>query len=81
MARGTPYEIRDIDGRAVDPEEAKAIIAEHFTVPADVRARRRSKKSGGKAPKNVLSGQSTPRARSGSTRGDLPPTASSALAS
>jgi transposase len=81
MERGTPYVIRDTDGRPVDAEEAKAIIAERFTVPPEVRARRRSKKSGGKAPKNVLSGQSTPRARSGSTRGDLPPDASSALAS
>ncbi len=81
MERGTPYVIRDSEGQPVEPEEAKAIIAEHFTVTPEVRARRRSKKSGGKAPKNVLSGQSTPRARSGSTRGDLPPEQSSALAS
>ena len=81
MARGTPSVICDTDGRAVDSEEAKAIIAERFTVPPEVRARRRSKKSGGKAPKNVLSGQSTPRAQGGSTRGYLPPDVSSALAS
>jgi Transposase IS116/IS110/IS902 family len=81
MARGTPYVIRDIDGRAVEPAEAKAIIAERFSVPPEVRARRRSKKSGGKAPTNVLSGQSKPRTRGASTRGILPPEASSALAS
>ncbi|SRR5579875_419088 len=81
MERATPYVLCDIDGRPVSVPEAKAIIAERFSVPADVRARRRSKKGGGKAPKNVLSGQSTPRARSGSTRGHLPPTPSSALAS
>jgi len=81
MDRGTPYVIRDTDGHPVNPEEAKAIIAERFTVAPEVRARRRSKKSGGKAPKNVLSGQSTPRAQGGSTRGDLPPAPSSALAS
>jgi Transposase IS116/IS110/IS902 family len=81
MERGTPYVIRDTDGRPVDAAEAKAIIAERFSVPPDVRTRRRSKKRGGKAPKNVLSGQSTPRARSGGTPGYLPPPASSALAS
>ena len=49
MDRGMPYVICDTDGRPVTPAEAKAIIAEHWTVPADVRARRRSKKVG-KAP-------------------------------
>ena len=57
-----PYVICDTDGRPVTPTEAKAIIAEHWTVPADVRARRRSKK--GKAPQAV----STRRHQ----RGDLP---------
>lgn len=81
MKRGTPYVLCDTDGQPVSVEEARAIIAERFTVSDEVRARRRSKKSGGKAPKNVLTGQSTPRARGGSTRGYLPPDASSALAS
>jgi transposase len=81
MARGTAYVICDTGGRPVSADEAKAIIADHYTVPDEVRARRRSKKSGGKAPKNVLSGQSKPRARGAGTRGDLPPFASSALAS
>lgn len=81
MERGTPYVICDTDGNPVSAEEAKAIIAEHFSVPPDVRTRRRSKKGGGKAPKNVLSGQSKPRTRGASTRGILPPGASSALAS
>jgi hypothetical protein len=56
MHRGMPYVICDTDGRPVDPDEAKAIIAEHWTVPADVRARRRSKKAG-KAPQTVRAGQ------------------------
>jgi hypothetical protein len=38
MDRGMPYVICDIDGRPVTPEEAKAVIAENWTVPADVRA-------------------------------------------
>ena len=63
MHRGMPYVICDTDGRPVDPDEAKAIIAEHWTVPADVRARRRSKKTG-KAPQTVRTGQRQ--------RGDLP---------
>ena len=62
-------------------EEAKAIIAEHFTVPDRGAGPPALQEGGGKAPKNVLSGQSTPRARGGGTRGDLPPEASSALAS
>jgi transposase len=80
MRRGEPYAIRDTDGRAVTPAEAADIIDEHWTVPAEVRARRRSKK-GGKAPKNVLTGQSKPRAQGASERGILPLQASSAIAS
>ena len=80
LRRGEPYVIRDTDGQTVAPAEAAAIIAEHWTVPAEVRARRRSKKAG-KAPKNVLAGQSKPRAQHAGTRSDLPLQASSALAS
>ena len=77
MARGMPYVICDTDGRPVDADQAKAIIAEHWTVPADVRSRRRSKKAG-KAPQKVLTGQSKPRAHRAGERGDLPRPASSA---
>ncbi len=76
MGRGMPYVICDTDDRPVSAQEAKEIIAEHWTVPADVRARRRSKK--GKAPKNVLAGRSKPDARGVGERGDLPRPASSA---
>jgi transposase len=55
LARGEPYVVRDVDGRPVDRDEAKAIIAERFTVPEEVRRRRRSKKVG-KAPHQVLVG-------------------------
>jgi transposase len=64
MRRGTPYTIRDTDGRPLTANEATAIITERWTVPPEVRARRRSKK--GKAPQKVLTGQSA--------RGDLPRT-------
>ncbi len=76
MTRGMPYVICDTDGRAVEPDEAKAIIAEHWTVPAEVRARRRSKKVG-KAPQNIQTGSSKPRARGAGKRGDPPRPASS----
>jgi transposase len=54
MDRGTPYVLCDTDGTPVTPAQAKAIIAEHWTVPEQVRRRRRSKK--GKAPQQVLTG-------------------------
>ena len=76
MTRAMPYVICDTEGRPVTADEAKAIIAEQWTVPAEVRARRRSKKVG-KAPQKVLAGQSKPRARGAGTRGDLPRPASS----
>jgi transposase len=63
MRRGTPYVICDTDGRPVTPAQAKAIIAERWTVPPEIRARRRSKKTG-KAPQKVAEGQCA--------RGDLP---------
>jgi len=72
MNRQMPYVICDTDGRAVEHNEAKKIIAEHWTVPPEVRARRRSKKAG-KAPQTARAGQSR--------RGDLPQPQSSALPS
>jgi hypothetical protein len=46
MRRGTPYVLRDIDGTPMTPHQAKAIIAERYTVTDDIRIRRRSKKGG-----------------------------------
>jgi Transposase IS116/IS110/IS902 family len=51
MNRGTPYVICDTDGTPVTADQAAAIITQHWTVPADVRSRRRSKK--GKAPQAI----------------------------
>ena len=76
MDRGMPYVVCDVDGRPVTAAEAKAIIAEHWTVSPEVRARRRSKKVG-KAPKNVHAGRSGRGARGAGQRGDLPHGASS----
>ena len=64
------------DGRPVTPAQAKAIIAGRWTVPPEIRARRRSKKAG-KAPHKVPGGQCA--------RGGLPlhitPSVTSGLAS
>jgi hypothetical protein len=65
LRRGTPYQLRDVDGRPLSREQAKAIVADRYTVPEDVRRRRRSKKSrrGGKAPQQVLKGHAQAGAR------------------
>jgi hypothetical protein len=79
MDRGMPYVVCDTEGRAVTPDEAKAVIAECFTVTEEIRLRRRSKKKrAGKAPQKVLAGHSKLSARSASERGDLPRRQSSA---
>jgi transposase len=70
MNRGTPYVISDNDGRPVDPDEARSIIAQQWTVTAEIRARRRSKKMG-KAPQQVLQAQVKSRPKA-DKRGDLP---------
>jgi hypothetical protein len=44
MDRAMPYVICDTDGTPVTVQQAKAIIAEHWTVPEEVRRRRRHKK-------------------------------------
>ncbi|WP_431880414.1 IS110 family transposase [Micromonospora marina] len=76
MRRGMPYVICDNNGTPVTPDEAKTIIAEQWTVPTDVRARRRSTKTtstkAGKAPQRVPTGHVRSDARSADKRGDLP---------
>jgi transposase len=74
--RGIPYQLRDIDGRLVSAEQAKAIIAERYTVPEEVRRRRRSRKTatkGGKAPQQVVARHANANARSAATRRPSPP--------
>jgi transposase len=44
LNRGTPYVICDTDGTPVTPEQAKAILTQRWTVPEEVRRRRRSRK-------------------------------------
>jgi hypothetical protein len=42
----TPYEIRDVDGRAVTRQEARAIICERYTIPYKIRQSRTSTGTG-----------------------------------
>lgn len=83
LVRQMPYVVCDTDTTPVDPATAKQIIGERWTVPAEVRARRRSRKTrptarAGKAPQQVHTGHDGPTARRGGRRGDLPRAASSA---
>ncbi len=77
MNRGMPYVVCDTDGTPVTPAQAKTIITEHWTVPAEVRARRRSRKKAGKAPQQALAGHVRSDARSADKRSDLPRSPSS----
>ena len=72
MDRGMPYVTCDTDGTPVTPQQAKAIIAEQWTVPEEVRRRRRSRK--GKAPQQVHAGHV--HGAQGATRRPSPPPAS-----
>lgn len=42
LRSGWPYELRDVDGRAIDVAEGRIICAERYTAPPEVRAARRS---------------------------------------
>jgi transposase len=72
MLRQQPYVLRDLEGNAISVAEGKAIVAEHFSVPEEVRRRRRTKKNSGKAPHGVLLAQIGSASRGGDKRGDLP---------
>jgi hypothetical protein len=65
LHRGTPYVICDTGGNPVTPAQAKKVIAERWTVPEDVRKRRRSRKLAGKASRAASTG---PRRRGGPPR-------------
>ncbi len=77
LLRGMPYVVCDTDGTPVDPAAAKQIITEQWTVPAEARARRRSRKhlpgsKAGKAPQQVLNGHDRSDTRRVDKRGGLP---------
>lgn len=61
---GRPYEIRDIEGTPVDRETARAIIADRFTVTAEIRQTRHKARAAqrmkGRPAGGVRSGASLP---------------------
>jgi hypothetical protein len=56
LADAQPYQLRDVDGTPVTADEAKQIIAERYTVPPEVRRRRRSGQQKGKIPQQPSTG-------------------------
>jgi transposase len=56
LHRGTPYVICDTNGNPATAEQARQIIADKWTVPEDIRKRRRSRKLAGKAPQAATTG-------------------------
>jgi transposase len=73
LNRGTPYVICGNNGNPVTPGEAKKIISDRWTVPEEIRKRRRSRKLAGKAPQTATTGPDRrgdpPRPRSSRPRG------------
>lgn len=59
LREGRPYVIRDVDGTPVDPQAARRIIAERYTVPAGIRQSRRqlrrAQRAKGRHPDGVRS--------------------------
>jgi transposase len=45
LRRGKPYVLRDRDGREITVAEAKALVAEQYTVPEAIRASRRANRA------------------------------------
>lgn len=56
---GTTYQLRDLDGRAISTEQARAIIAERYTVPSDLRASRTTHTGTGRRSKESQRAPST----------------------
>jgi hypothetical protein len=42
----TPYQLRDVDGRPIDPAEARSIIAERYQIPDQLRRARATTATG-----------------------------------
>ena len=49
----TPYEIRDVDGRALTRQEARAIIGERYTIPDKIRQSRTSTGTGRRSKESL----------------------------
>jgi hypothetical protein len=56
---GTPYQLRDLDGRPITVEQARLIIAERYTVPAELRHTRSTHTATGRRSKESQRAPST----------------------
>jgi transposase len=56
LREGRPYMICDVDGIPVDAQAAKRIIAERYTVPAEIRAARRRPRGAQRMKKRPVDG-------------------------
>jgi hypothetical protein len=41
LRNNTPYQLRDVDGSPITPAQGRAIVAERYQIPPEVRAARR----------------------------------------
>ena len=73
MRRGMPYVICDTDGRPVDPRRGRAVIAAHWTVPAEVRGPAAQQEGGGRPPRTSSRDNPCHALEAAGERGDLPP--------
>lgn len=64
LTEDRPYELRDVDGTPVTPQQARAIIAERYTVPDEVRQRTNHRARRERAERRVERKQSKRRSRS-----------------
>jgi len=55
----TPYQLRDVDGRPVDRDEARAIIAERYQIPEHIRRARTTTTGTGRRSKESQRAPST----------------------
>ncbi|MGH8927039.1 MAG: transposase [Acidimicrobiia bacterium] len=42
LRTGVPYQLRDVDGTPITSQQGRAIVAERYQIPADIRAAKRS---------------------------------------
>ena len=42
LRNNTPYQLRDVDGSPITPAQGRAIVAERYQIPAEIRAARRT---------------------------------------
>jgi hypothetical protein len=71
LLRQQPYVLRDLEGKPISVAQGEAIIAEHFTVPEDVRRRSRTKKKKSRKAPQVLEARIRSVSRGDDKRGDL----------